>query len=129
MVDYLVKAPVVKAVYADYKYIPDANNFMSKREYIAQYYGNDWNAGQKAFNKIDTFTMNEVYKVKDGVLVIKDEYKDKESIIDNPSLQNSIRNISEFLTNRIDGILSTEDKTRFMTNMISTHDLCTVHSY
>lgn len=35
MVDYLVKAPVVKAVYADYKYIPDANNFMSKREYIA----------------------------------------------------------------------------------------------
>lgn len=121
MVDYLVKAPVVKAVYADYKYIPDANNFMSKREYIAQYYGNDWNAGQKAFNKIDTFTMNDVYKVKDGVLVIKDEYKDKESIIDNPSLQNSIRNISEFLTNRIDGILSTEDKTRFMTNMISTH--------
>ena len=30
--------------------------------------------------------MNDVYKVKDGVLVIKDEYKDKESIIDNPSL-------------------------------------------
>jgi hypothetical protein len=30
-VDYIVKAPVVNAVYTDYKYIPQTNSIMSRR--------------------------------------------------------------------------------------------------
>jgi hypothetical protein len=33
-VDYIVKAPVVNAVYADYKYIPQMNSIVSRRQYI-----------------------------------------------------------------------------------------------
>lgn len=115
-VDYLVKTPVVQAIYSDYKYDPVSKSIMSKRNYIQTYYSNDRSAGSKKFKQLNTFSMLDVYEVKDGVLVIKDKYKQYESAINDKNTQNSIRNISKFLTNRIDGVLAIEDKTRLMTN-------------
>lgn len=41
-IDYMVKAPVVEAIYADYKYIPQDGIFMSKRKFIREKYNDDW---------------------------------------------------------------------------------------
>lgn len=115
-IDYMVKAPVVEAIYADYKYIPQDGIFMSKRKFIRDKYDDDWKKGSKAFNNIKSFTLLDVYTVKDGILVIKDQYKQYENVIKDSNLQNSVINVARFITNRIDGVLSSEDKTRFMTN-------------
>lgn len=115
-VDYIVKAPIVNAIYSDYKYIPQENGIMSKRAYIRKYYADDTNKGSKEFDKINSFTLLDVYEVKDGKLSIKKQYSKYADIINNQNLQNSVKNIAKFLTNRIDGVLSTEDKTKMMTN-------------
>lgn len=115
-VDYIVKAPIVSAIYSDYKYVPQANDIMSKRAYIQKYYSNDVKKGSKEFDKIDSFTLLDVYEVKDGKLSIKKNYDKYSDLINNQNLQNSVKNIAKFLTNRIDGVLSTEDKTKVMTN-------------
>lgn len=115
-VDYIVKAPVVNAVYADYKYIPQMNSISSRRQYIRQYYPNDYKKGSKEFDRINTFTLLDVYEVKDGKLSIKSKYNKYSDLINDQNLQNSVKNIAKFLTNRIDGVLSTEDKTKMMTN-------------
>lgn len=115
-VDYLVKAPVLSAIYSDYKYIPSTNKIISRREYVRTYHNNDWKAGSKAFDRINSFTLHDVYEVKDGKPVIKEKYKAYSDAINDQNLQNSVKNITKFLTNRIDGVLSPEDKTRLMTN-------------
>ena len=56
---------------------------MSKRAYIQKYYSNDVKKGSKEFDKIDSFTLLDVYEVKDGKLSIKknyDKYSDLEFI-------------------------------------------------
>lgn len=115
-IDYMIKAPIVEAIYADYKYIPSENKFMSKRAYIREKCNDNWKKGAKEFKNIKSFTLLDVYTVKNGVPVIKDQYKQYEEIINDNNLQNSVINVARFITNRIDGILSSEDKTKFMTN-------------
>jgi hypothetical protein len=44
---------------------------MSKRAYIRKYYADDTNKGSKEFDKINSFTLLDVYEVKDGKLSIK----------------------------------------------------------
>lgn len=115
-IDYLVKAPVVEAIYADYKYIPQDEIFMSRRKFIREKFNDDWKKGSKEFDRISTFTLLDVYKVKNGIPIIKDQYKKYKNAIENQDLQNSVINTARFITNRIDGVLSQEDKTKFMTN-------------
>lgn len=116
--DWMVKAPLVESIYSDYMYIPSENNFMSKRAYIRKYHNDNWKEGSKAFKNISTFSLLDVYTVKNGVLVIKSEYEKYANIINNTNLQNSVINTCRFITNRIDGVLSQEDKTKFMTNAV-----------
>ena len=114
IVDYVVKAPILRAIYSDYRYVPEFNKIMSRREYVNQKYPNNWKKGSKEFKHLNTFTMGDVYTCKGGKLVIKDKYKQYADIINDDKVQLSIKRIATFLTNRIDGILSKEDKTEFM---------------
>ena len=82
----MVKAPLVESIYSDYMYIPSENNFMSKRAYIRKYHNDNWKEGSKAFKNISTFSLLDVYTVKNGVLVIKSEYEKYANIINNTNL-------------------------------------------
>lgn len=123
-VDFLVKAPVVRAVMADYKYIPEFGKVMSSRQYVRAK-TNDYRKKSvekklvSEFRRLKTFSMNDVFEAKDGVLKVKNKYLQYESAILSKETRNSIRNVSSWLTNRIDGILSDEDKTQVMTNAVS----------
>ena len=46
------------------------NSIASRRQYIRQYYPNDYKKGSKEFDRINTFTLLDVYEVKDGKLSI-----------------------------------------------------------
>lgn len=113
-VDYIVKAPVVEAIYKDHKLDPTTNQFMSKRKFIRTYYQDNWKEGSKAFKKLDSPTLLDAYYVKDGIPTIKDEYKDKV----NTATINGITAVATHLTNRIDGMLSQEDKTKLMSHAL-----------
>ena len=113
-VDYIVKAPVVEAIYKDHKLDPTTNQFMSKRKFIRTYYQDNWKEGSKAFKKLDSPTLLDAYYVKDGIPTIKDEYKDKV----NTATINGIAAVVTHLTNRIDGMLSQEDKTKLMSHAL-----------
>lgn len=113
-VDYIVKAPVVEAIYKDYKLDPTTQTFMSKRKFIRTYHGDNWKEGSKAFNMLDTPTLLDAYEVKNGVPVLKDEYKDKVTA----AVTSGITAVATHMTNRIDGILSQEDKTKIMAHAL-----------
>ena len=114
--DYVVKTPVVEAIYKDYKYDPTTDSFMPKRRFIREYYNDDWSKGTKAFKHMNTPTLYDVLTVKDGMPVVKDKYKQYKRAAEDQNLLNSVKHISSEITNRIDGMLSNEDKTRLMTN-------------
>ncbi len=118
LVDYITKTPVVESIYNDYKFVPQAKQFMSKRRYIREYFPNNWKEGAKAFNDLDEVTVLDILEVKDGVPVVKEEFKQYEQYYDD-NLRNSLRNTSLFITNRIDGILDKEDKTKIMADGIA----------
>lgn len=113
-VDYIVKAPVVEAIYKDYKLDPTTQTFMSKRKFIRTYYGDNWKEGSKEFNMLDTPTLLDAYEVKNGVPVLKDEYKDKVT----SAVTSGITAVATHMTNRIDGVLSQEDKTKIMAHAL-----------
>lgn len=113
-VDYIVKAPVVEAIYKDYKLDPTTQTFMSKRKFIRTYYGDNWKEGSKEFNMLDTPTLLDAYEVKNGIPVLKDAYKDKVTT----AVTSGITAIATHMTNRIDGVLSQEDKTKVMAHAL-----------
>lgn len=116
-IDYMTKLPVVKSVYANFKYDPVSNTFMARHQYINKYYGDDRAAGKRAFKRLKIRAIDAITS-KDGIIVMKDRYKHLSHAFFNPNVQNSLRNISKFLTNRIDGMLSPEDKTQIMTDSV-----------
>lgn len=121
-VDYFVKAPVVRAIMSDYKYIPEFNEIMSSRQYVLRRSQQsntqeDYKKYKSEFTKINSFNLNDVFYVKDGKLSIKQQYSKyvQENVL-NSKILDSVTNTARFITNRIDGVLSQEDKTSLMTN-------------
>ena len=98
--DYLVKSHILLSVYHNYKLVD--GKFLSKNEYLNQYYPDDRKAGEVAFKQLKT-TLYDVYN-EDGS--IKKEY---EKAI-NTQLLNKVKNRIDVLSRRIDGTLRPVDK-------------------
>ena len=98
--DYLVKSHILLSVYHNYKLVD--GKFLSKNEYLNQYYPNDRKAGEVAFKQLKT-TLYDAYN-EDGS--IKKEY---EKAI-NTQLLNKVKNRIDVLSRRIDGTLRSVDK-------------------
>ena len=98
--DYLVKSHILLSVYHNYKLVD--GKFLSKNEYLNQYYPNDRKAGEVAFKQLKT-TLYDAYN-EDGS--VKKEY---EKAI-NTQLLNKVKNRIDVLSRRIDGTLRSVDK-------------------
>lgn len=116
--DFMIKGPILKSIYANFKYDPQSNKFLSRHQFINKYYPNDRSAGKKAFRQLEHRASN-VITSKNGVIVMKKGYEHLNDAFFDKTVQNNIKNIAKYLTNRIDGMLSPEDKTRFMTDSVS----------
>lgn len=121
-VDYFVKAPIMRAMLADYKYIPEFNQIMSSRAYVRKKSNKsnsqaDYKKYRRQFNGIKSFTLNDVFKSVDGKLTVKPQYeKYVVNGVINTALMNGVTNAVRVIANRIDGVLADEDKTDLMTN-------------
>ena len=116
--DFMVKVPITESVYANFKYIPEIGKFVSFPQYNRMHSDQSISQNRKQFNKLNTFSMLDVYTVKDGKLHIKPEYQQYSEAINNKQLQQSLNNISSILCSRIDGQLQNEDKLMILQNAI-----------
>ena len=118
LADFMVKLPVVESVYANFKFIPEQNKFMSFVQYRKLFPNERVKDVRKRFSRLDTVSMLDVLTVKEGKLVIKKGYKDYEKYAFDKSIQQSLKNISSVLCARIDGQLNEEDRLMILQNGI-----------
>lgn len=104
MVDYITKGKMVIATFMAYKYNPDTNSFVRKNEFLRSFKGNKKQA-KLAWNRLTT-TLYDAYDLKNGLLELKDQFKDVVS----PTLENQVKNTARTIATRIDGQLSDIDK-------------------
>lgn len=116
--DFMVKVPIVESVYANVKYIPEQDKFMSFPAWEKLYPDLTIKQKRKIFNHLNTPSALDVYTVKDGKLVVRPEYKQYEEAINDKSVQQTLKNISSILCSRIDGQLQQEDKLKIFQNAI-----------
>ena len=98
--DYIVKSHTLISIYHNYKLVD--GKFLSKNEYLNQYYPNDRKAGKVAFKQLKT-TLYDAYN-EDGS--IKKEYEKAITT----QLLNKVKNRIDVLSRRIDGTLREVDK-------------------
>ena len=116
-IDYFVKTPIIKAIAANFRLDPTSGKFMPKHKFINTYYADDRRKGAKEFKKLKTRWIN-VVTSKNGKIVPKNGFEHLADAINDKDTINLLRNVSEFVTNRIDGKISEEDKTQWMTSII-----------
>lgn len=116
-IDYFVKTPIIKAVAANFRLDPTSGKFMPKHKFINTYYADDRKTGEKEFYKLKTRWLNVITSVN-GKIVPKKGYESLADAISDKETINLLTNIGEFITNRIDGKISEEDKTQWMTSII-----------
>lgn len=98
--DYVVKSHTLLAIYHDYRFVD--GKFLSKNEFLNQYYPNDRKAGEVAFKQLKT-TLYDAYN-EDGT--VKDQYSKAVTT----QLLNKVKNRIDVLSRRIDGTLREVDK-------------------
>ena len=98
--DYLVKSHILLAIYHDYRFVD--GKFLSKNEFLNQYYPNDRKAGEVAFKQLKT-TLYDAYN-EDGT--VKDKYVKAVTT----QLLNKVKNRIDILSRRIDGTIREVDK-------------------
>lgn len=116
--DFMVKLPIVESVYANMKYVPEQNKFMSFPQYEKLYPGLSLKEKRKMFNNLNTITMLDIITVKDGKIIIKPEYSEYMQQAFDKNVQYSVRNICNTLCSKIDGQLRQEDKLTIFQNAI-----------
>ena len=116
-IDYFAKTPIVKAIAANFRLDPTSGKFMPKHKFINTYYADDRKKGAKEFNKLKTRWLDVVTSIN-GKIVPKKGFEHLADAINDKDTVNLLRNVSEFITNRIDGKISEEDKTQWMTSML-----------
>lgn len=98
--DYVVKSHILLSIYHDYRFID--GKFLSKNEFLNQYYPNDRKAGEVAFKQLKT-TLYDAYN-EDGA--VKDTYSEAVTT----QLMDKVKNRIDVLSKRIDGTLREVDK-------------------
>lgn len=114
-IDYFAKTPIIKAIAANFRLDPTSGKFMPKHKFINTYYADDRKTGAKVFNKIKTRWLD-VVTSENGKIVPKKGFEHLADAINDNDTVNLLRNVSEFITNRIDGKISEEDKSQWMTS-------------
>ena len=114
MGDFAVKSKMLLAIYFNNKFVKEAGKFMSRQEFINTYYANDKETGEIMWNK-NTETLYDAYEFKNGDLTVKGKYK---QYVDS-KLLNRIKNTSNALAAKLDGILTDLDRTKAHTNAIA----------
>ncbi len=107
--DFTVKSQVLLAVYHNYK-LHDGK-FMSKNQFLSQYYADNKEAGESAWKELKT-TLYDAYDIKDDKLVVLDEYKD----LVTEQLKNAVTNKAQTLAGKIDGMLTDTDRAQIHAN-------------
>lgn len=116
-IDYFVKTPIIKAIAANFKLDPTTGKFMPKHKFINTYYADNRSEGVKQFKKLKTRWLDCVTS-KNGKIVPKQGFEYLADAINDKDSVNLLRHVSEFVTNRIDGKISEEDKTQWMTSIL-----------
>lgn len=114
-IDYFAKTPIIKAIAANFRLDPTSGKFMPKHKFINTYYADDRKKGAKEFNKLKTRWLN-VVTSENGKIVPKKGFEHLSDAINDNDTVNLLRHVSEFITNRIDGKISEEDKAQWMTS-------------
>lgn len=98
--DYIVKSHTLISIYHNYRLVD--GKFLSKNEYLNQYYPNDRKAGEVAFKQLKT-TLWDAYNDAGSV---KKEYEEAVTT----QLLNKVKNRIDVLSRRIDGTIREVDK-------------------
>lgn len=117
--DYTIKAENMMAVYMAQKFIPGVG-FMSRHNFIQNYYKQNRKVGSRRFDNIDSFTLWDVYE-NDGITVkVKDEYAHVKPFI-TEALTNKMTNVIQHINGRADGQISDEDKASIHSNALASY--------
>lgn len=110
LADITVKAPILVATMLNHKLYN--GEFISRRNFMKSF-----NGSMKDANRIWNVmgeTLYDAFEVKNGKLQVKEQYKNSVSV----GSINKVRNITKYVTARIDGILGDLDKTAAQRNSL-----------
>lgn len=112
--DYLVKSHTLLSVYHNYRFVKD-RGFMSKSEFINEFYPNNKKEGAAAFKQLKITLYDAYVEQSDGSTTIDDRYKEYITT----QLLNKVKNRIDTLSRRIDGTLRDVDKAQVHANSIA----------
>lgn len=110
LADVSIKSPIMVAVMMNHKLVN--NKFINRRDFIKNYNGSRKDAN-RAWNRTGE-TLYDAFEMKNGKLQVKDKYEDSVS----DGLLNKVKNVTKYVTARIDGMLNEADKTSAQSNAL-----------
>lgn len=110
LADVSIKAPILVAIMMNHKLVD--GKFINRRDFIKNYEGSRKDAN-RAWNRTGE-TLYDAFEMKNGRLQIKDAYKNSVS----EGLLNKVKNVTKYVSARIDGMLNDADKTAAQNNAI-----------
>ena len=114
--DYTVKSHTLLSVYHNYRFVK-GKGFMSKQEYINQFYPTDHKKGANAFDQLEV-TLYDAYQESDkGDVTVRKEYEQYITT----KLLDDVKNRIEVLSRRIDGTMREVDKAQVHANSLASY--------
>ena len=110
LADVTIKAPILVATMLNHKLYN--GEFISRRNFLKSFEGSKKDAN-RVWNALGE-TLYDAFEVKNRKLQVKDQYKNSVST----GSVNKVKNITTYITNRIDGVLSDLDKTAAQRNAL-----------
>lgn len=109
--DFITKGKMVIAIALHSRYVPSQGKFMTKNEFFRMY--NNKKEAKAAWKSLNT-TLYDAFEVKNNLLVVKDEFKDK---LDESTI-NKFKNTCKQVGTRIDTQLTDLDKNWIQQNAL-----------
>lgn len=114
--DFMIKTPIVEAVYSNVRYIPEEDKFMTLPQYCRLHPDMTYAECNKQFRKNKDTFLN-MFEAKDGKLKIKDNV---DPVLADAARRKDINllvtNICKTLCSRIDGAIKMEDRLPILQN-------------